>query len=244
MDDQGGPAITFSLDGLTAVLGEFVAAGFTAVGFGEADPAAPHLVLRHDVDFDLRAALRVAEAEAAIDVRSTFFVMVRSECYSVLEPTAQADLRAIVGLGHRVGLHLDATLYAEGEIHLGAERELDILSWVSGTEPDAISFHRPLPHLVGSGDHGFALPHTYEPRFTNDITYVSDSQGRFRFGSPFATEAFAERRAVHLLLHPIWWAGDVASGTEARLRGMVEDRHHAFAARVARNCLPYAAMIS
>jgi hypothetical protein len=239
--------LPFSLPGLAQLLGRFAEAGYQPVPFGAVDPGAAHLVLRHDVDFDLRCALRVARLEAELGVASTFFVMVRSSCYSILDPRNTAAVREIVALGHHIGLHLDTTAYDADDAHDlvdGARRELDILAWVAGADPEIISFHRPLPELVGSDGNGFGVPHTYEPRFTTDLHYSSDSQGRFRFGDPFSTAAFVERRALHLLLHPLWWSSDVVEGTEARLRGLVQDRHHAFATQVAASCLPYREMIA
>jgi hypothetical protein len=237
------PESGFCRAGLSDLLLGFADVGYESVVFDEVDPDRPHLLLRHDVDFDLRHAVAVAEVEHSLGFRSTFFVMVRSECYSILDAQSRADLRRLVELGHRIGLHLDVTLYEADELVDGAEQELRILEWVAGDPVDIISFHRPAQHLVGSERGGLPRRHTYEPAFTEKLQYVSDSQGRFRFGHPFDTDAFADHTAIQLLLHPVWWAGDVPEGPEQRLRGMVADRTHAFAARVARNCTPYRDMI-
>jgi hypothetical protein len=235
--------IAFSRDGLSHLLTDFVRAGYSTVRFDEVRTDDAHLVLRHDVDFDLRFAVRVGEVEAQLDLRSTFFIMVRSECYSILDGAAKEHLDRLAEQGHGIGLHLDASLYAPDELAEGAREELRILEWISGRPVEAISFHRPAPHLVGSDRGAMPVPHTYEPRFTKDVHYVSDSQGRFRFGTPFESPAFHERRAIQLLLHPIWWAGMVPEDAEQRLRALVADRSHAFASRVARNCAPYRDMI-
>lgn len=229
----------FCRAGLADLLLGFGGAGYEPVTFDAVDPDRPHLLLRHDVDFDLRHAVAVAEVEQSLGFHSTFFVMVRSECYSILDATSQVDLRRLVELGHRIGLHLDVTLYGADELVAATEQELQILEWVADAPVDIISFHRPAQHLVGSERGRLPRRHTYEPAFTEKLRYVSDSQGRFRFGHPFDTDAFDQRTAIQLLLHPVWWAGDVPEGPEQRLRGMVADRSHAFAARVARNCAPY-----
>ncbi|MEZ5320701.1 MAG: hypothetical protein R2698_01190 [Microthrixaceae bacterium] len=237
------PRIEFSLSGLADLLEGFVDLGYRSVAFGDADPSAAHLLLRHDVDLDLRSAVRVAEVEHSMGVGATYFLMVRSDCYNVLDRSCMTAARHLVELGHRIGLHLDASLYPPDDLAAAGAEERRILEWAVDAPVGIVSFHRPAPHLVGSRDGGFGVPHTYEPRFTEHITYVADSRGTFRFGSPFDTDAYRERRALQLLLHPLWWAGDVADGTETRLRALVSDHHLRFANRVADNCRPYQEMI-
>jgi hypothetical protein len=52
------------------------------------------------------------------------------------------------------------------------------------------------------------MPHTYEPRYFSEIAYISESGGEWRHGGPFERPAFRAGTAIHLLLHPIWWAED------------------------------------
>ena len=47
-------------------------------GFHDADPNRAHLILRHDVDFDLTAAVQMAELESANGWSAQYFVLVRS----------------------------------------------------------------------------------------------------------------------------------------------------------------------
>ena len=76
-------------------------------------PGAGDLLLRHDVDMSLDAALTMAELEAARGVPATYFLMTRGEFYNLDSRSGVAALVRLRDLGHRVGLHAvhpDATL--------------------------------------------------------------------------------------------------------------------------------------
>jgi hypothetical protein len=145
-------------------------------------------------------------------------------------------------MGRHIGLHIDLSLYCDEEFSDGAARELDVLSWVSGVEPAAISFHRPAQHLLGADSIAFEVPHTYESRYTRLIAYFSDSRGRFRFGHPQLSEVFERREAMQLLLHPIWWSAEHRQSAEDRLRSLVEMRHRDFERQLARNSVTFTEM--
>jgi hypothetical protein len=49
------------------------------------------------------------------------------------------------------------------------------------------------------------IKNVYEPVLKGVMAYASDSTGRWRFGHPFDSDAFHNRRPIHLLTHPIWW---------------------------------------
>jgi hypothetical protein len=232
----------FSLTLLEHLLRSFIDAGYKTLPFGDVDPASPQLLLRHDVDLSVPDAVRVAELEERLGVESTFFFMVRGDCYSLLDRETVAAVRRVAGMGRHIGLHIDLSLYREEEFSYGAARELDVLSWVSGVEPAAISFHRPAQQLLGADSITFEVPHTYESRYTRHIAYFSDSRGRFRFGHPQLSEVFERRAAMQLLLHPIWWSAEPEESAEERLRALVEMRHRDFERQLARNSVTFAEM--
>ena len=71
----------------------------------------PFLVLRHDIDVSLLAALKMAEMETDLGIKSTYFVLFSSNFYNVLEGKNVEILRQISKLGHEVGLHYDPSQY-------------------------------------------------------------------------------------------------------------------------------------
>src|SRR5262249_51697059 len=69
------------------------------------EPQAGEILLRHDVDLVLHAAVRMAELEAERDVSATYFLMTRSVFYNLASSEGEAALARLRELGHRVGLH-------------------------------------------------------------------------------------------------------------------------------------------
>lgn len=68
-------------------------------------------IIRHDVDMDLQEAVKMAEIENEIGIRSTFFVLLTSEYYNLLSGKNTNSVKKILELGHEIGLHFDITAY-------------------------------------------------------------------------------------------------------------------------------------
>jgi hypothetical protein len=64
-------------------------------------------VLRHDIDLLPERAPAMAEIEAALGIRATYFVRVHANEYNALSHQNLAILRDIAGMGHEVGLHAE-----------------------------------------------------------------------------------------------------------------------------------------
>ena len=73
--------------------------------FFDGEPRDGDLILRHDVDLSLDAALRMAELEAEEGAAATFFLMTESVFYNLGSPEGVAAIARLGELGHRVGLH-------------------------------------------------------------------------------------------------------------------------------------------
>src|SRR5262249_33068347 len=111
--DSGPPvSCDFSLEHYGALLGAAKAGGYRFASF-ERDPRPRSLLLPHDVDLSLHAALRMAGRQASLGAAATYFLMTRSEFYNLSSPSGEAAIERLRALGHRVGLHAvypDATL--------------------------------------------------------------------------------------------------------------------------------------
>lgn len=147
-----------------------------------------HTFWRHDVDYSIDAALRMAEWERERGVRSTYYLMHDNPFYG---GTLAMQARMRLGqLGHEVGWHVDTRRTPVAQITV----EIDALGRRWGGL--AVSFHCPRPHEIWV-EHPFR--HAYAPHWEG--RYYSDSRGAFAYGDP----EYDDRRMLQINLHPEWW---------------------------------------
>lgn len=193
----------FSPEAYASLAESFLSQGYTCADFATVSPGMRHLIVRHDVDFCLRRAERMAELDAELGLTATYFVLVSSNFYNILSRDSRGSLHKILACGHRVGLHFDPV--AHDNLEAGMEQEKRVLEATIGDEISIVSFHRPHDEWLNSPKRICGLPHTYEPRFFSEIAYVSDSRGDWHHGHPLDHQAVRDGRALQLLTHPIWW---------------------------------------
>lgn len=227
----------FTYSSYTAFVSELLQNGYQLVDFGPPSTLPPlterFVVLRHDVDVSLRAAVRFAEHEADHGIRSSYFVMITNQFYNAHSSDGRRALGRLRSLGHSIGLHFDETIHhvpSTEAFNEACSREAAELMDVSEGSLVGVSFHRPISTRLGATIELTApLPHSYLPAYIHDIEYCSDSTGRWRFGPPNERPAVAEGRPLHLLTHPIWW-GEQHEAPEERLGRFVQ-RHQAWLVR-------------
>jgi hypothetical protein len=149
-------------------------------------PAGGDLFLRHDVDLALPAAVEMAELEADVGARATYFLMTESVFYNLSSSEGVATIARLRELGHAIGLH---AVYPNV---VPDDRFDPVLSW-----------HNPDPRLMSDPVAGltnaYAEPH-FEP-----ANYRSDSNQHWRSGCPH--DELRERAFpwLQLLVHPEIW---------------------------------------
>lgn len=175
-----------------------VSAGAGGYGFAffEGAPSEGEIIVRHDVDLSLDAAVRMAELEHELGVGATYFLMKRSEFYNLDAPSGERAVERLRALGHRVGLH------AVWPAVDWDERFERVLAWHN---PDPEYMREPVEGLVNVMESPWA-----------DV-YRSDSNQHWRQGCPH--EALRERafERLQLLVHPEIWAYDGATMRESML---------------------------
>jgi hypothetical protein len=160
-------------------------AGGYRFSFFDRSPEPGTVLLRHDVDLSLDAALAIAELEAEAGAAATYFLMTRSEFYNLDSASGESAVERLRELGHRVGLH---AVWPHVDRH---ERFDPVLAW-----------HNPDPEYMREPVEGFV--NVMEAPWAD--VYRSDSNQHWRQGCPheeLATRAF-ER--LQLLTHPEIWA--------------------------------------
>lgn len=200
-------------------------------------------LMRHDIDFDVLAAERMAREEAKLGVRAAYFFLLRTPFYSVFNEAETQAIRSILAMGHEVGLHFDRGSYPRecGTDVLAAacRKEADILGSWFGFTVKVLSYHRPGPvEIEGHAANSHPLLNTYMPEFTRAIEYRSDSGGRWRYGHPFESPAFRSGNPIQILIHPIWWTEEPLDPYEVLVR-FAERRRYEVDLNIAKNCKVY-----
>ncbi len=220
---SGSDTGNFSLDAYRQLLADFVALDYRVVEFENVDPSSRHLVLRHDIDISLELAVMLAKVEHELGCESHYFALVTCEQYNPASKEGRDALAQILSLGHRIGLHFDASLKTAAPLEERAKAEADYLTALAGAPVTMLSFHRPAPQWIGNPVSLAGLPHSYQPRFFSEIGYCSDSRGGWWHGAPLDHEAVKSGTALQLLTHPVWWVDSDRSLAE-RLADHLEQR--------------------
>jgi hypothetical protein len=179
--------------------------------------------VRHDLDVSLRHGRRMAEFEAAeLGLRTTYHVMTKSPFY---EPAkSKDDLAAILGAGHELGLHFDATGVDVGQLEASIDVECKKLEDVFGTAVRSLSFHIPPQDRpeVWKGPATLAGRVNGYGRDVFPAFYLSDSCGRWREGDPRESITKPRGDVLQILVHPIWWGRQHVAAPD-RLGAFVEE---------------------
>jgi hypothetical protein len=220
---SGKTAPAFSPQGYADLLATAKEAGYTCAAFRNAFAApSPALILRHDVDFSLAAAVRLAELEAELGVQSTYFVMVANDYYNSLAKKNRERLRRLIALGHEVGLHWDSSTYPDNERAMADQftREIGMLGDIIGEPVISASQHIPTDSPLFDVE-SLIQNEAYAAKFRARFQYVSDSSMAWRAKTPL--DLLAEGVEMQFNSHPLWW---VASGDtrEEKLRSAVNEQ--------------------
>lgn len=198
----------FTLDAYRALL-EALAARWR-VGPVMLNAALGSLLLRHDVDFSPALALRMAEVEAELGLRSTYFVALHL-LYNPHAPQHAAAIRRMAALGHAIGLHYDGPLYdpaptPAARLALLAQH-VAVLQDLAATQIGAIARHN--PSVTGDDPFATGTPYlnAYDPALFADAVYISDSCRAWRHGGLAACWAEPAPPRIYLLVHPEVWLG-------------------------------------
>lgn len=165
------------------------------------------LILRHDIDTDLAQAARFAELEVEVGVRSTYFVLLRTDFYNPASKQSLEKLHHIQALGHEIGLHFDEKAYPDGapeETVTNILHEKDILASILGTPVTTVSMHRPSKTTLEADLKIPGMVNSYGKTFFHDFKYLSDSRRRWREPVEEIIKS-EEYDRLHVLTHAFWY---------------------------------------
>lgn len=169
-----------------------------------------HVIWRHDVDFSMHRALRLAQIENQAGITATYFIMLRSEFYHIFERDVKDCILKIKALGHKVGLHFDISYYPEiksaSDLTAALNYEANILEQEYLIDIDCFSFHNTseLTKIFTDDYYGNFL-NVYSNTIQNKYDYCSDSNGYWRFDRLSEVMERDDIQFLQVLTHPVWW---------------------------------------
>jgi hypothetical protein len=184
----------FDLTHYRELLDAAQAGGYRFAGF-DAEPAAGDLLLRHDVDLSLEAALALARVEQEAGAHATYFLMTESVFYNLGSAQGRDTIQALRDLGHAVGLHA---------VYPRAARDERFDAVVAWHNPDPEYVHEPVSGMVNA---------MQAPWFTKG-KYRSDSNQHWREGCPHDELRAGAFDWLQLLVHPEIWVYEGATMRE------------------------------
>ena len=164
------------------------------------------ILLRHDIDFSLDYAHKLATYENRFDITSSYYVYLHSETYNALAPKSMEIIKKIKKLDHEIGLHYDSR-YAVPCEDLLLQGKISSITQHNPSMTEKPFWVTDLP-LLNPSD----LP----------IKYISDSGRNWRSGC-FCQWIGKEESKLHILTHPIWWVGKGNSRAEI-VYNMIQDQ--------------------
>ena len=192
------------------------------------------VLLRHDVEFSVERALRIAYLDAKWSIPSSFLFQVKSNAYNPLSTLNSENIRKICDLGCHVGLHLYVS-----HIDVGNWKKLEqelinqksIIELITDRPCDRFSFHRPPKWVLERRDDYIAdILNIYGESFfefnsdPKTIKYLSDSQHRFEYGHPLNDYS---QQKMQILLHPDEWSVE-GFNEEKNFRALESEHLHQF----------------
>ncbi len=167
------------------------------------------ILWRHDVDFSMHVAAKLAEIEASKGVIATYFIYPHCEFYNLFEKEIFLLVKKIQRFGHNIGLHFDSHFYnisAADQLDTALQKEKRLLESFFDTEVKVFSFHNNNDFTMSCEDWEYSgMINTYAKVFKEEIGYCSDSHGIWRFSRLKDVLENAEFNKLQILTHPEWW---------------------------------------
>lgn len=162
------------------------------------------VLLRHDIDVNLNYALKLAEIEKELNIKATYFLMLRSPMYNLFSRSNLKIVKKIIELGHHIGLHFDTFGLENDKIQETIDFEINTLNKLLSVTISTVSFHQPCESILNNKIKIDKI-NTYDKNDMKDIFYISDSNANLNI---LHIENLINEKKLHILIHPIWWIND------------------------------------
>lgn len=195
-------------------------------------------VIRHDIEFSIDRAAKLAEIENQLGISTTYTVQLRNNTYNALSEKNIELVHYIKSLGHCIALHQNPPYMSEKNLKKYVLKDIETLEHYYGFEVDRYAFHRPkqeqlamyldIPGKINC--YGKLYFHYFEGEKPDlNVTYLADSNHKWKYGHPITTD-FNAISKLQLNTHPFSWTergyenyGNFLSLIEERKKEMLFD---------------------
>lgn len=184
------------------------------------------LILRHDIDQSLDQSIKIAKIENKYNVKSTFFIWLRSPFYNIFEKKYSDIIYEIISLGHQIGLHFDESSYKiENEIDLNSyvDKEVNIIKSFFNLDIYAVSMHKPSKWILDNDIQLKNYINVYSKIYFKEFKYISDSRRQWKEGCICKKINTNKYNKLHILIHPFWWI-EKDIGFDKRMSDFINDK--------------------
>ena len=169
------------------------------------------IVLRHDIDYSLENALKMALIESSLGLNATYFIRMHSKHYNPLEYKNYKIIKKIACLGHEIGFHQEpdfSNIFFENRQDEYVKNQIRCFADLFDVEVCGVSTHEPNRtgfQITKENLQYFNLNYeAYCPKLMSDVKYISDSGSRWREGDMLEWINKGESK-LYVLTHPAWW---------------------------------------
>jgi hypothetical protein len=176
-------------------------------------------VLRHDIEFSIDRALKIAEIEKSLGISSTYTVQLRNNTYNALSQKNIDIIRKINNMGHKIGLHQNPPMMNDEKLIKYILKDIETLEHYYGFGVDRYAFHRcgsnpeilkryvEIPNKINCYDKKFFHYFKGDTPKKLRVYYLADSNHKWKYGHPLELN-FNKVNKIQLLTHPYSWTED------------------------------------
>ena len=195
-------------------------------------------VIRHDIEFSIDRAVKLAEVEKQLGISTTYTVQLRNNTYNALSEKNIDLVHYIRSLGHCIALHQNPPYMPAEDLKKYVVKDIETLEHYYGFEVDRYAFHRPkqeqlamyleIPGKINC--YGKKYLHYFQGETPDlNVTYLADSNHQWKYGHPVTID-FNSVSKLQLNTHPFSWTengyenyGNFLSLIQERKKEMLDD---------------------
>jgi hypothetical protein len=206
----------FTIEKYTSLVKLAINNGFDFIGYKEDYLSNSKQILwRHDVEFSPFVALEMAQIEADLGVKSTYFFQLHGELYNTLEKEVSLIVHKIKELGHDIGLHFDSHYFGindEKELSKFLRMDADYFENIFGYEITVFSFHNTNKFTLSCDENKYAgILNVYSKYLKSNFEYCADSTGFWRYENLEDVLKNPKVNKLQVLTHDSMWSKDILS---------------------------------